>query len=147
MRYRFARVPNDLDRAIQLCEQAEARQNGNPDLLGGIADGYAVRYDRDGHVADLNQAVAAATRYAAVAQPDHPNRDIVTAYAALARLLPKGDHLPELPVPAPQPSGGWLKRLWLARLAPPAVGGIDDANEEIKRERTRLKPRPVALFP
>nr|CEL12977.1 hypothetical protein [Kibdelosporangium sp. MJ126-NF4]CTQ98662.1 hypothetical protein [Kibdelosporangium sp. MJ126-NF4] len=133
LRYRLARGPKDLDRAISLRERAVAMLNGKaPDFLAGLADSYIVRYDRDGRRRDLHQAVAAATKYLEIARPDHPNQNVVPAYAALARLLPMGERLPDRLVPAPWPDGGWFKRLWLARLAPLVVEAhVDDADAVI----------------
>src|SRR6185503_2451272 len=57
VRYRLARTPADLDRAIALREQAAAESGrGDPGLFGGISRGYLARFDRTGDVADLRRA-------------------------------------------------------------------------------------------
>ena len=132
LRYGYSRGPEDLDRAIALRERAAAElKTGNPDLLSGIANGHLVRYDRTGQVRDLRRAVAAAERFTAVAGPGHPFHPLVAAIAALARLLPKGGQPGPHPVPAPRPGGGFLKRLWLARIAPLAADDTDDTDTVI----------------
>jgi tetratricopeptide (TPR) repeat protein len=129
LRYRLAREPKDLDRAIALRERAAAEAGrDDPDLLAGTASGYLARFDRTGEIGDLRRALTVAERFMALADPGHPDRELGAALVATARHLPASGHL-DPAMPPPEPGGsGFLKRLWLAHLAP-AVADDTDADE------------------
>jgi tetratricopeptide (TPR) repeat protein len=122
VRYRLARGPDDLDRAIALRRQAVAAGLADPDLFAGISSGHLARFDRTGDRGDLRRAVTAAERFLDAADPDHPNRELGAALVAMARHVPASGQ-PDPAVPPPVAGrGGFLKRLWLAHLAPLVAG-------------------------
>lgn len=117
IRYSLGLARADLDRAIALREAVEPDWR-DPGVVAALAKSLLARFDRTGEIQDLRRAVAAAKRFLAIADADDPTHDLATALVAAARQLPKGRRFrPKALVPVPD-RGGFLKRLWLERLAP-----------------------------